>query len=221
MRRLAWAAVACLVLCGLIPSVASAQSGTAAGDIVIDINANAPLFGSALAGAFTMSPAGTGATMAGPWSFTGTVAGQPASASGQGRGTVKDAQTITFELTSIDQWAMGPLPRPAVPASITLHSNGSNVALTWDRLGLTGNFAISPALSLPASAGGAHYSLSSSGTGQTSVQSLPQTGSGAALAASGWPPAALVSLMLAALCAAAGWWLRRSPDVRGSGIRGV
>lgn len=220
MRRLAWAALACLLLVGLVPTMASAQSA-AGEEFVIDIDTTIPVIGSPLTGTFTITPtASAGATQQGPWSFTGTMAGQPVSARGQGQGTVRDNQTITFELTSVDEWQMGSVPRPAAPSNITLRSAGSTVSLTWEQVGLTGQFAVSPALSVSNAASGGHYRLTSATAGnQPAVQTLPQTGSGASLTAASWHASVLVSLALAALCAAAGLWLRRSDDLRDSGIR--
>lgn len=220
MRRLAWAALACLLLMGLVPATASAQSATGK-EFVIDIDTTIPVVGSTLSGTFTITPtASAGTTQQGPWSFTGTMAGQPVSARGQGQGTVHDNQTITFVLTSVDEWQMGSLPRPTAPSNITLRSEGSTVSLTWEQAGLTGQFAVSPALSVSNAASGGHYRLSSATAGsQPTVQTLPQTGSGAALAPSGWHASVLVSLALAALCAAAGLWLRRSENLQDSGIR--
>lgn len=194
-----------------------------AGDLVV------PVYGYPASGVLTM-PYDT-ESGEGTWSFQGTIAGQEASASGSGICVMdEDAQTVTLTMTSIDSWNM-PGFAPYVPRAATIElsvirqaqrlsaqSESEIVYVSYD-----GRFndvfgipvAVTPPLEFPLSG---TYSISSPGSGEAPVQTLPNAGIGPGGFGSDFAPFLPVAAGVVALVAVVGLGSRnhRLVAVRGN-----
>lgn len=161
-----------LIALPLLPTFAEAAERTA----VFQIAATIPIRGEQAVGTLTLTY--DDSTGRGVWTFDGTIAGQPASASGGlAYQSIADDQEFSLTATSVETWNM-PFGQPPPPLTISLEYEGGMASLAYDGpsvdvFGIP--FALSPSPTVPLEG---VFTLSDVSTGGgTPDEELPNTGS--------------------------------------------
>jgi hypothetical protein len=166
-----------IVVAGLLPIAMLLFALTASAEertVVLEANLTVPVIEKTALGALTATY--DTETGAGTWEFQGTIDGQFAQASGSGT-LSGSGSSATIAMTSIDHWAMPGIAQPAGGVTATIESAGDLAYVSISGLAVpivAVPVAVSEPISFPLEAG--TYTLSTAGSGSTTVASLPNTG---------------------------------------------
>lgn len=116
-RRL-WAVVLAVILAAIPVASAFAESTQT---ITATLNVALPFVNKAAVGTLVLVDSGTPEQMVENWTFTGQIDGQPASAAGVNHGKWTGSSFVG-QVTEITQWNVPGVPRPSLPAPMTLSS---------------------------------------------------------------------------------------------------